>query len=52
MVEDGESCKGGIEGLGDIICGYFVGIVVSIGVISFMIWIILVDAGEFEGGVV
>ncbi|WP_145350462.1 hypothetical protein, partial [Staphylococcus capitis] len=36
VVEEGEGCKGGIERVGDIICGYFVRMVVGMGILRFI----------------
>ncbi|MFB9860774.1 heavy metal translocating P-type ATPase [Salinicoccus siamensis] len=48
VVEEAQGRKAPIQRMADVISGYFVPIVVGIAVLTFLVWYILVQPGNFE----
>lgn len=49
VVEDAQGSKAPIQRIADVISGIFVPIVVGIAIITFFVWFIIVDPGNFAG---
>lgn len=52
IVEQAQGSKAPIQRLVDVIAGYFVPIVIGIGILTFAIWILFVTPGQFEPALV